>query len=48
MSCNEEYILMDVEVGLPKFEGIDNNKAQDNDEVWRITAEDRINYEKVF
>lgn len=40
---------MDVEVGLPKFQGIDNIAQGGHDEsVWRITPEDRINYEKVF
>ena len=48
MSCNEEYILMDVEVGLPKFQGIDTIQKNASDEVWRITTEDRQNYEKIF
>jgi len=43
MQTNEEYIITNVEVALPKFEGI-----QGAEDIWRITAEDMQNYEKVF
>jgi hypothetical protein len=43
MQTNEEYIITNVEVALPKFEGM-----QGAEDIWRITAEDMQNYEKVF
>lgn len=43
MRCDEEYILMNMEVPLPKFDGV-----QGAEDIWRITSEDMANYEKIF
>ena len=43
MRCDEEYIVMNMNVALPTFEGV-----QGATDIWRITAEDMGNYEKII
>lgn len=56
MKIDEEYIVYDMQVEIPIFQGVDPSQYTANasafsssqDEVWRIKPEDRVNYDKVF